>query len=118
MNDHTEGQINTASGLLLDIFSTILNMKLTLLVDENAVMRAKTLGLNLSRFVEMQLEKYIANSESKQTAYNEQRIRTNAKKCGGPDLNRRTPTGMDPESIAFDLARQPPQIFWNRPGLY
>ena len=29
-------------------------------------------------------------------------------KCGGPDLNRRTPAGMDPESIAFNLARQPP----------
>ncbi len=31
-------------------------------------------------------------------------------KCGGPDLNRRTPTGMDPESIAFNLARQPPPL--------
>ena len=30
------------------------------------------------------------------------------KKCGGPDLNRRTPAGPDPESGAFDLARQPP----------
>ena len=30
-------------------------------------------------------------------------------KCGGPDSNRRTPTGMDPKSIAFNLARQPPQ---------
>ena len=29
-------------------------------------------------------------------------------KCGGPDSNRRTPTGMDPKSIAFNLARQPP----------
>ncbi len=28
--------------------------------------------------------------------------------CGGPDSNRRTPTGMNPESIAFNLARQPP----------
>ncbi len=31
--------------------------------------------------------------------------------CGGPDSNRRTPTGMDPESIAFNLARQPPQSY-------
>ena len=31
-------------------------------------------------------------------------------KCGGPDSNRRTPTGMDPKSIAFNLARQPPQL--------
>ncbi|GEM_PF-7096753 len=28
--------------------------------------------------------------------------------CGGPDSNRRTPTGTDLESVAFDLARQPP----------
>ena len=28
--------------------------------------------------------------------------------CGGPDLNRRIPTEMDSESIAFDQARQPP----------
>ena len=32
-------------------------------------------------------------------------------KCGGPDSNRRTPTGMDPKSIAFNLARQPPQWY-------
>ncbi len=31
--------------------------------------------------------------------------------CGGPDLNRRTPTGLDPESSAFDQARQPPPDF-------
>ena len=31
-------------------------------------------------------------------------------RCGGPDLNRRTPTGMDPESIAFNLARQPSPV--------
>ena len=35
-------------------------------------------------------------------------VRRGYTKCGGPDLNRRTPTGMDPESIAFNLARQPP----------
>ena len=27
-------------------------------------------------------------------------------KCEEPDSNRRTPTGMDPKSIAFDLARR------------
>ncbi len=32
----------------------------------------------------------------------------NPKGCGGPDSNRRTPAGPDPESGAFDLARQPP----------
>ncbi len=32
----------------------------------------------------------------------------NPKGCGGPDSNRRTPTGTDLESVAFDLARQPP----------
>ena len=30
--------------------------------------------------------------------------------CEGPDLNRRTPAGMDPESIAFNLARQPSPV--------
>jgi hypothetical protein len=29
-------------------------------------------------------------------------------KCGGPDLNRRTPVGADLESAAFGQARQPP----------
>ncbi len=28
-------------------------------------------------------------------------------KCEGPDSNRRTPTRIGPEPIAFDLARQP-----------
>ena len=27
-------------------------------------------------------------------------------KCEEPDSNRRTPAGMDPKSIAFDLARR------------
>ena len=29
-------------------------------------------------------------------------------KCGGPDSNRRIPTETDLESVAFNLARQPP----------
>ncbi len=32
-------------------------------------------------------------------------------KCGGRDLNPRTPTGRDPKSRAFDRARQPPLVF-------
>ena len=31
--------------------------------------------------------------------------------CGGWDSNPRTPTGMDPKSIAFNLARQPPPSY-------
>ncbi len=32
-------------------------------------------------------------------------------KCGGPDSNRRTPAETDLESVAFNLARQPPLYF-------
>ena len=31
-------------------------------------------------------------------------------KCGGPDSNRRIPTKTDLESVAFNLARQPPLL--------
>ena len=45
--------------------------------------------------------------EGNQGSYIIHEIKHNTK-CGGPDLNRRIPTEMDSESIAFDQARQPP----------
>ena len=38
-------------------------------------------------------------------------ISTHKQACGEPDSNRRTPTGMDPKSITFDLARKSPQWY-------
>ena len=87
----------------------MMKRKLTLLVDEALIHKAKRLGLNLSRYFELQIENYVQNSEVFQTTTTYNRPYDTNKKCGGPDSNRRTPTGMNPESIAFDLARQPPQ---------
>ena len=87
----------------------MMKRKLTLLVDETLIERGKKLGLNLSRYFETQIENYVANLGGIDNTPTSHRPFENKKKCGGPDSNRRTPTGMDPESIAFDLARQPPQ---------
>ncbi len=38
-------------------------------------------------------------------------LQKSIKRCGGRDLNPRTPTRLDPESSAFDQARQPPLCF-------
>ena len=83
--------------------------KLTLLIDETLIERGKKLGLNLSRYLETQIENYVANFDGINNTQTYHRPFENNKKCGGPDSNRRTPTGMDPESIAFNLARQPPR---------
>ena len=83
--------------------------KLTLLVDESLISKGKSLGLNLSRYFETQIENFIQNSSNLSKAMKNNGTRKIKEICGGPDSNRRTPTGMDPESIAFNLARQPPQ---------
>ena len=83
--------------------------KLTLLIDETLIERGKKLGLNLSRYLETQIENYVANFDTFNNTRTSQKVNDINKKCGGPDSNRRTPTGMDPESIAFNLARQPPR---------
>ena len=87
----------------------MMKRKLTLLVDESLIERGKKLGLNLSRYFETQIENYVANFDAININYISHRTNDINKKCGGPDSNRRTPTGMDPESIAFNLARQPPR---------
>ena len=58
-------------------------------IDKNLLQRAMKLGINLNSVLEEKF-KVILNS------------------CGGWDLNPRTPTGPDPKSGAFGLARQPP----------
>ena len=86
----------------------MIKRKLTLLVDESLISKGKSLGLNLSRYFETQIENFIQNSSNLSKTMNNNGSGKIKEKCGGPDSNRRTPTGMDPKSIAFNLARQPP----------
>ena len=76
--------------------------KLTLYVDKNVLERAKELIPNLSSFVELKLKEFVILSEHG--------LSDASRICGGWDLNPRTPSGVDLESTAFGLARQPPLV--------
>ncbi len=71
-------------------------VKLTLSINKNILTRAKELIPNLSSFVETKLREAVILAEH------------GFEVCGGWDSNPRTPTGVDLESTAFGLARQPP----------
>ena len=74
----------------------------SLFIDSELLDRARAYGLNLSKFMGNGLSIYFSSVEKGNSWKWENTV------CGGPDSNRRTPSGMDPESIAFNLARQPP----------
>ncbi len=63
-------------------------------IDEDLITKAREIGLNISAFLENRLREFLDGEN---------------KTCGGRDSNPRTPTGVDLESTAFGLARQPPQ---------
>ena len=67
--------------------------RINLTIDENLYKCARELGINFSAFLENRLKETLNLKENP---------------CGGRDLNPRTPTGVDLESTAFGLARQPP----------
>ena len=76
--------------------------RVSLFIDSELLDRARAYGLYLSKFMGNGLSIYFLSIEK---GYSWKWGNT---VCGGPDSNRRTPSGMDPESIAFNLARQPP----------
>ena len=78
--------------------------KLTLLVDEALIERAKKLGLNISGYVEAQLGNFIANSNGFTDNGNNHRPNDLSKKCEGRDLNPRTPKGQNLKSCTFSQA--------------
>ena len=74
-------------------------------VDGDLLDRSRAYGLNLSKFMGNRLSIYFLSVEN---GYSWKWENT---KCGGPDSNRRTPAETDLESVAFNLARQPPLYF-------
>ena len=78
--------------------------KLTLLVDEALIERAKKLGLNISGYVEAHLGNFIANSNGFTDNGNNHRPNNLGSKCEGRDLNPRTATGQDLKSCTFSQA--------------
>ena len=72
----------------------------TIYVDEELKNKSLSLGINLSGWFNTKLKEVVEILESDNTIEYEE--------CGGGDLNPRTPTRPDPESGAFDQARQPP----------
>ena len=75
--------------------------RVSLFIDSELVDSARAYGLNLSKFMGNGLNVFFSSVEKGYSWKWENAL------CEGPDLNRRTPAGMDPESIAFNLARQP-----------
>ena len=68
-------------------------------LDQELVDEALRRGYSLSRLLNRLLRGYLLAKNDFE----------NLDWCGGRDLNPRTPTGRDPESRAFDQARQPPR---------
>ncbi len=78
--------------------------RVSLFIDSELVDSARAYGLNLSKFMGNGLNVFFSSVEKGYSWKWENAL------CEGPDLNRRTPAGMDPESIAFNLARQPSPV--------
>ena len=81
--------------------------KLTLLVDETVIERARRLGLNLSQYFELKLGEYVKNFGKSGSHTNYDRTPISRNLCEGWDLNPRTPTGQDLKSCTFNLALLP-----------
>ncbi len=72
----------------------------TIKVEESVLNSAQAIGLNVSKYVETKLREFLKTQQVS--------VLGDVDLCGGPDLNRRTSTGTDLESVAFGQARQPP----------
>ena len=80
-------------------------VRINVTIDEDLYYFAKDIGLNISRFLNNRLRDLRDKLQSNDPPPENPR---NQNGCGGRDLNPRTPTGRDLESLAFGLARQPP----------
>ncbi len=59
-------------------------------IEEELIAEARKVGVNISAFLENRLREFLNIENKDQNS-----------KCGGRDLNPRTPTGLDPQSSAF-----------------
>ena len=84
-------------------------VRINVTVDEDLYHFAKDMGLNISRFLNNRLEELKNNLQSSSTGVSFQMKPLSFSKkgvqCRGRDSNPRTPTGRDPKSRTFDLAR-------------
>ena len=80
-------------------------VRINVTIDEDLYYFAKDIGLNISRFLNNRLRDLRDKLQSDNLPPEDE---DKSNQCGGRDLNPRTPTGRDLESLAFGLARQPP----------